>query len=315
VALPDFLIIGAQKSGTTWLADQLSRHPLVFMAPEEIHFFDKQHNYRRGVEWYGRFFTEGKGKLIGEKTPDYLWTGVAGAEGHMPDAHRHIRTLLPDSRLLVVLRNPVHRALSALTHMVRTRRVSPGHLVDDLLLGKKRTLIEGHGVIEKGFYHQQLMAYAELFPPEQILVLIFEEDIADRPDRGLDRVCDFLEIHHIPPHVSSGRERNASRRSRLRLLADYYLPPFRPFTRLLDRLGHPWKPVLRRASAETLYGLYRDENARLFEWLGRPMPASWSDPFSDDSSIPTEAPQRALAPAEPRVILGRARQRAPRAGP
>ncbi|MEO8201894.1 MAG: sulfotransferase domain-containing protein [Gemmatimonadota bacterium] len=278
MALPDFLIIGAQKSGTTWLADQLARHPLVYMAPREIHFFDKEHNWNRGQPWYETHFAEAEGRLIGEKTPDYLWTGVEGAEGHMPDAHRHLYATVPNARLIVVLRNPVDRAISALTHLIRTRRVPPVHAMDALLMGDKQKLIQGHGIVEKGYYHRQLVAYAELFRPSQLLVLIFETDIAVRPADGMEKIWSFLGLPPALIHRSTGAERNSSRRSRLRLLSDYYLPFLRPVSRIFDRMGPPWKPALSSSDITMLYQLYEEENRLLFEFLNQPVPEAWLRP-------------------------------------
>ena len=78
--LPNLLIIGAQKCGTTWLARMLGQHPDVFMAEEEIHFFDRAHNFARGTAWYESHFAAAAGQsAVGEKTPDYLWAEGRGA--------------------------------------------------------------------------------------------------------------------------------------------------------------------------------------------------------------------------------------------
>ena len=274
--LPDFLIIGAQKSGTTWLADQLSLHPRVYMAPDEIHYFDKAQNFARGQSWYASHFAKaGPTQLIAEKTPDYLWANGDGAEGHLPDVHLKLYQTLPSARLIVVLRNPVERALSALTHLVRTRRIAPPHNVDELLLGKKHARIRGHGVISKGFYYRQLAAYVRLFNRSQMLILIFEEDIARAPESGLSQVCRFLGISPIAPQISEAVHQNASRRSLPRLLADFYLPPVRPVSKVLDRIAPAWKPVPSSRTMDELYQTYAAENEKLFQWLGRPMPRSW----------------------------------------
>lgn len=275
--LPDFLIIGAQKSGTTWLADQLSLHPGIFMAREEIHFFDKARNFSKGVKWYGRHFENAEaGQLAGEKTPDYLWANGDGAEGHLPDVHQRLYDAIPGARLLVVLRNPVERALSALTHLVRTRRIAPTHNVDELLLGRKHSRIRGHGVISKGLYYRQLSAYARLFNRSHMLVLIFEDDIAKAPEDGLRQACDFLGVPPILPGSSDAVHQNASRRSHLRLMADFYFPPARPVSRVIDQIVPAWKPDPTERTMDELYQTYVGENEKLFAWLGRPMPQSWA---------------------------------------
>jgi hypothetical protein len=70
MTLPDFLIIGAQKAGTTWLRALLRHHPNVYMPDREIHFFNKEHNYRRGLDWYARHFRGADGnKRMGKRRP------------------------------------------------------------------------------------------------------------------------------------------------------------------------------------------------------------------------------------------------------
>ena len=291
--LPDFLIIGAQKSGTTWLADQLSFHPDIFMVPDEIHFFDKAQNYCRGLPWYSRHFENAQPRqLAGEKTPDYLWANGDGAEGHLSDVHVKLYQALPSAKLIVVLRNPVERALSALAHLVRTRRIAPSHNVDDLLLGRKHHRIQGHGVISKGFYYRQLMAYARLYNRERILVLIFEEDIAKAPDEGLRRTSDFLGVGPMSAQSSAVVHQNASRRSLLRLLADFYFPPARPVSRVIDSLAPAWKPTPTGRAMDELYQTYTAENEKLFRWLGRSMPRSWEK--KEDIAVGVELTEELL---------------------
>ena len=284
--LPDFLIIGAQKSGTTWLADQLSLHPSIFMAPDEIHFFDKAQNYCRGLPWYTRHFEHARpGQIVGEKTPDYLWANGDGAEGHLSDVHVKLYQAIPSARLIILLRNPVDRALSALSHLVRTRRIAPPLDIDDLLLGKKHHRIRGHGVISKGFYYRQLVAYARLFNRSQMMVLLFEEDIAKAPDEGLRRTCDFIGVSPITASSSDAVSRNASRRSLLRLMVDFYFPPGRPLSKIIDKIAPAWKPVPSGRTMDELYQTFGAENEKLFRWLGRPMPRSWERREPEESSV------------------------------
>ena len=74
---PDFIIIGAQKSGTTWLVDMLRDHEGVFIPRDEVHFFNG--HFDKGIDWYASHFNEAsKNQCIGEKTPDYL--GGASAD-------------------------------------------------------------------------------------------------------------------------------------------------------------------------------------------------------------------------------------------
>jgi hypothetical protein len=124
VTLPTFILVGAEKAGTSWLSRNLARHPDVFMAPGEIHFFDVDSNFRRGIDWYaGHFSNSGACTAIGEKSPGYLNLFRAGKwQAHVP---KRVRATLPDVRLIFVLRDPVRRAISAARHHMFRRRIPP----------------------------------------------------------------------------------------------------------------------------------------------------------------------------------------------
>lgn len=272
---PNFFIIGAQKSGSSWLARQLDQHPDVFVHRGEIHFFDKRHNLCKGREWYESHFAAATTqRAIGEKPPDYLWANGIGAEGHLPDVHRNLHAFYPDAKLIVVLRNPVDRAISAVNNLIRSGRISPLLSVDALLVGNKRHLVEQHGVIQKGCYFEQVSAYLELFPRERMLFLIFEEDVVHRPGHSLAAVCDFLGVSRNFEFTNLNARVNEFNRSILSLAVSYYMPWADRLARRLDpHLAHNKK----KPSPDTLAGMYdlfEEENEKLFGLLGR-CPPSW----------------------------------------
>lgn len=274
--LPNFLIIGAQKAGTTWLANQLRQHPDVFMCPNEIHFFDKSYNYEKGASWYTEHFRGAKSqKAVGEKTPDYLWANGEGVEGHLSTVHCHIHELLPDVRLIVVLRNPVNRAVSAVNHIIGSGRVPPQYSADQLLVGRYKHLVQGHGVLAYGRYHEQIQAFLTLFKREQLLVLIFEEDVIESPAQGLQKVCRFLEIDPNFSFAAQTEKKNAYAYSWLRLYTNYYLPFLRSLTRPLDWFLPSHKTQPGPNTLAQLVDYYQKPNQELFAFLEREMPASW----------------------------------------
>lgn len=274
--LPNFLIIGAQKAGTTWLARMLRQHPDVFMPPLEIHFFDKAQNFRKGLAWYERHFADAaQQRAIGEKTPDYFWANGQGVEGHLPEVHRNIHRTLPDARLILSLRNPVERAVSAVKHIIGSGRVSPRHSIDDLLLGPKRPLVDGHGVIDYGYYHRQLTAYLEYFPRDRILVLIYEEDVRDQPDEGLRKTCQFLGIDRAFPFAGIRERVNTHHHSRFSLLVSYHAPALRRLSRRVGRRLPNYDPRPSPTVVDALYRLYEPENEKLFALLQRAPAAAW----------------------------------------
>ncbi|MUL37298.1 sulfotransferase family protein [Gloeocapsopsis dulcis] len=271
MTLPNFLIIGAQKAGSSWLAHNIRQHPDVFMPTKEIHFFDKEFNFNQGIQWYKKYFTEASNeKAVGEKTPDYLWVDNHYMEGDLPNIHNRIHKILPEAKLILVLRNPVQRAISAVNHLIRSRRISPMHSIDDLLMGKKRYLLQGYGVLEKGQYHHQITAYQEYFTLEQMLILIYEEDVVQNPELGLKKVCNFLKIDESFQFEELKTKVNDSKISKTRLLLDYYIPLFKPFTHYFSlffpkRIKVYPSPIV----IDKLYSEYTDDNEKLFEFLGK----------------------------------------------
>jgi Sulfotransferase domain len=177
MTLPNFLVIGAQRAGTTLLYWILDAHPEVYVPRQrkEMHFFDWYHE--RGEAWYRKFFPPPDAaaayRAIGEATPDYLAT---------PEAPARIRALLPNCRMVAILRNPVDRAYSWYRYNVRSYNE---HRSFEAFLEHDPTTLEW------GLYHRHLSRYLTHFPRAALLVLIYEELIAD-PGIELCRLGDFL---------------------------------------------------------------------------------------------------------------------------
>ena len=275
---PNFLIIGAQKSGSSWLARHLRNHPDVFMPRGEIHFFDKDFNFARGRDWYESQFSGASTEhAIGEKTPEYLWANGVGAEGHLPHVHHNLHSYYPTARLIVVMRNPVRRAVSAVNHLIRTGRCSPLHSIDELLIGNKRHLIEPHGVIQKGRYYQQIQSYLELFPRNQFLFLLFEEDVVKTPHETLAQACRFLGIDPGFNFGTVNQAINEFNRSMAGLAVTYYFKKAEPLGRFLDRHLPQEKKKPNFETLARLHELYAEENEQLFKLIGRRSEA-WAAP-------------------------------------
>jgi hypothetical protein len=167
--------VGAQKAGTSWWNALIRKHPDVVDAggqPKELHFFDRAWEAPFGdedIERYGRYFPTPPGKVAGEWTPGYLidfWT---------PEL---IATAAPDARILILLRDPVERFRSGLTHQLATSRKA---------LGDR----DIQGAFQRGLYAPQLRRVLAAFPREQVLVGQYEACRAD-PARQLARTFDFL---------------------------------------------------------------------------------------------------------------------------
>ena len=174
---PTFLVIGAQKSGTSWLAQMISQHPEVSVAPKkEVNFFNKVSNYQKGLEWYkSQFPISPTTKAVGEFTPNYLWTSQDEKEIKESQRTRNIPKLVhdayPNIQLIVCLRNPTDRATSAYYHHIRKGRVSPKQSIVDVA--------EHYGIKSMGNYDIHLGNWMSYYPPDNFRFLIYEEDFQD----------------------------------------------------------------------------------------------------------------------------------------
>ncbi len=288
MTLPNFLVIGAQKSGSTWLNFNLSEHPDVYMYPHEIHFFDQKMNFDKGINWYLKHFSQAsKFKAIGETTPAYLWVEHALKDHpkHLTNIHQNIYQLFPDIKLILILRNPVHRAISAVNHYIKKGNLSPFLDIDNFLLnenGNKYLSDLRYNVINRGHYATQIKAYRKYFDAKQMLILIFEEDILQTPEKGLEKVCDFLGIGTNFKFKNYNRKLNENTKSRLSVMLKYYFSLRNPFViKGIDRFFPRPKAKLNPSQfvIEKLYTHFEGENQKLFDLLGRRINAWQHDQY------------------------------------
>lgn len=268
---PNFLIVGAMKAGTTWLADNLENHPQVYLPKKEVHFFNIESNFKKGISWYEAEFSEaGDAIAVGEKTAGYLLS---------KDVPGIIREYLPEVRIFIVLRDPVTRATSQINHHIRSGHVSPyldpNKLLDSELFSK---MDNRFSVIERGRYLEQIKRYYENFSEDQILILVNETDIREEPESTLRKSCEFMGVDPDFDFPMKDKKIHANRNSKLGVLLSHKLPAFRSIITKLDRnLPGQKLPPFRLSKAETqrLHEIYAEDNRQLFEFLGREMPKSW----------------------------------------
>jgi hypothetical protein len=179
--LPNFLGIGAQKSGTTWLHYMLVQHPDIYLPQKvkELQYFDKRSNFRKGFEWYLKYFKEKSAeKMIGEITPGYLWVDQRLSGRYKIDEFRfetpqRVKNLLGDEvKLIVVLRHPIRRAVSAYFHHINRKRIR----VDESIL-KVGT---GMGIIHMGFYSYNLESWLNHFDKKNFHITLYEDLLKDK---------------------------------------------------------------------------------------------------------------------------------------
>ena len=177
--LPDFLGIGAQKSGTTWLAKNLGLHPQTFLSQQkELHFFNR--NLELGLGWYCSHFEEGRGLIKGEVTPAYF----ALVEDRLDYLVEH----LPDVRVWVLLRDPIARAWShARMDLVRDSKRE----FDDVDPEEFLKHFQSRPSVRRGAYLENLERWERRLPSDRIFIGFFE-DIAKAPEQLLRDVFQFL---------------------------------------------------------------------------------------------------------------------------
>ena len=196
--LPDFLILGAQKAGTTALYAYLRWHPeITGPSFKEVSFFDR--HYAKGERWYRAHMPVRRRSLVGEASPSYLLH---------PLAPERVAGMLPGARLIALVRNPVDRAFSHYQHEVALGRepLSFEDAVDredERMQGELERMLRdpsyfslawwNYTYIARGRYAEQLERWFAAFPREQLLVLFTEELSADTA-ATYRRVLDFLGV-------------------------------------------------------------------------------------------------------------------------
>ncbi|MBD3393032.1 MAG: glycosyltransferase, partial [Chitinivibrionales bacterium] len=180
---PSFLGIGAQKAGTTWIHNNLSRHPDVFMpAAKEMHFFDSA--FTEGLDAYLAAFAGAAGRICGEITPAY-------AILH-PEEVRQVVELFPGLKVFFVLRNPVERAWSQARMEIAKRSTISGDTAD-IHEGFVSARILLHDSIARSDYVQTIRTWRAQVPKECFLALKYDEMIED-PERFLRRIMAFVDV-------------------------------------------------------------------------------------------------------------------------
>lgn len=245
--LPDFLIIGAQKSGTTSLYEYLCQHPEIVPAQKkEVHYFDT--GFYKGITWYRTHFPRRRSlsnEITGEASPSYLF---------YPQTARRMYQVVPQARLLVLLRNPVDRAISSYYHQ-QQKGVEPLSLDEALHAEEQRmkalrkgwpTRSKGKQMRQfsykaRGLYAGQLQDFFTYFSPEQIWVAPAERFFA-KPAEVLQEAFAFLRVDASfqptdlrPRNVHQYQPAEAATRARL---ANYYKQPNEALYRLLGRRFH-----------------------------------------------------------------------------
>lgn len=295
MTLPNFLVIGAAKSGTTALYHYLKQHPHVYMSPQkETNFFafEGQRVSFRGpgdgvisdsivttlASYEDQFQDVSNESAIGEASPWYLYSTDAAA-----NIHRRI----PDAKLIAVLRNPVDRAFSSYLHVIRHGRENLSF--EEGLLAEEERIAQGWEPIwhyqRVGFYADQVKNYIDLFGREQTRIYLYDDFLKDLYGT-LTEIYEFLGVD--PGFVADTTVKpNVTGVSRSRLLGRLVFQPnpLKSTARILvpkqlryelsQKLGQRLlvKPSLGAAVRENLSRRFRRDILDLQDLIGRDLSA------------------------------------------
>lgn len=169
---PDVIIIGCQKSGTTALEKYMTQHPDIWMTGTEVHYFDQRK--KLPIDWYLSIFGKHKEKIVGEKTPAYIY---------FKDIPQQIAEVNPNCKIIICVREPVSRAYSEY-QMLRLNGVTKG---------KWENVWNTRHYLKRGLYADQLKNVYKSFPKKQVMV-VKTEDLYEKREKVITEVFKFLNV-------------------------------------------------------------------------------------------------------------------------
>jgi Sulfotransferase domain len=228
----DFIVVGAERCGTTWLADMLRQHRDVFIpVQKEIHYFNRKfvdfpdidnYNFDKPINWYWQFYAEAAAKQKkGEVCPSYLWD-VAAAE--------RIHAFDPEIKIMVMLRNPIERTFSAYRFWMQRGVVRPMPF---------REAVKRYSdlLLQRSMYFDQLTRYYNFFPKEQIRVWCTDSSPVNTMVSFLKDAEDFMGVPQFVPENASARS-NVTSVSRFWIIS-WLMARFRRFFRRYRAFSRP----------------------------------------------------------------------------
>jgi hypothetical protein len=228
--LPAFVCIGAQKTGTTWLYSQLVKHPGIFLpAIKELNFF-----YRDlPVSWYKAQFEKATpGQVCGDISPNYMV---------LPGVAERMTVLLPDARLICILREPIARAKSQYMMAVKLGNIPAGVTFIEAF---RRNL---QYIRERGQYLNLLERFTPHYPRGERLMTLLYDELSRDASNMLRKVCDFIGVTEDFKPANLG-ERVAASDAELELssaetaeLQAFYAPHILALERYLQCSLHNWR--------------------------------------------------------------------------
>jgi hypothetical protein len=294
MVLPNFLLVGAARSGSTYLYHALRQHPDVFL-PErkELQYFSNTVTENNGIvdiNDYARHFAPASGQTaIGEMSPDYLYAESAA---------QWIAQHLPRVKLLVILRNPTTRAYSHYWHNIRKsyehiRKRKETLTFEEAIRCEPERLAAGshndrlfYSYVDRGFYLRQIERYAACFPRDQMHIVLMDT-LKASPQNALNGICEFLGIAHFTPQREPDTHHavipkypslhRALTRARIGLADAKLTPAAQLLKSIINALPRTADhPPMKPETQAHLRGVYQDSNVALFDFLGIANPPNWN---------------------------------------
>lgn len=284
---PNFIVIGPGKAGTSWLFQVFAAHPeICTSSAKETIFFDSE--YHRGLNWYAKFFrrcdADQQPHAVGEVSNTYIFS---------EEAPGRIREHFPEMKLLSTLRNPVERAFSHYLFERRNANVSGTF---------EEALQQRPDFLSRGCYNKHLTRYYDVFPAEQIKVLIYDDLKADNASFA-GELFDFINVGPLPnPEILGKRVLGASE-ARNRLAAKFsvgaaHMIRAAGFPEVVTKIKNSvvskmlFKPIdrenyptMRPETKLRLCDYFRDDVTALSERLERDLVAQWLDPIYNELKL------------------------------
>jgi len=237
--LPDFIVIGAKRCGTTSLYHYLGLHPCIKRSSHDhLGFFDD--NFRLGINWYKSYFPTVFTKYYVKSCEKYFMTyDVTATYIRRPWSATNILKTLPNIKLLVILRNPIDRAYSDYNDRENSRKTNitfEDTIKEEIKMLEKEANETGSreydasimqkSVLAKGFYADQLKTWFNLFPKENILILL-TEDFSINPNKTFEEISNFLKLPNY--NIKNFEKKNVGKYQKMnpetrKFLINYYKP-------------------------------------------------------------------------------------------
>lgn len=268
--LPNLIIVGAMKCGTTSLHYYLNLHPQISMSEvKELNFFVQERNWHKGIKWYESNFTN-KTKICGEPSPNYtnypFFRGVP----------KRMYSIVPEAKLIYIVRDPIERIISHYIHNYI-------NALENKTIIEALTRLDDNPYVCRSKYYMQLEQYLNYFPKSSILIITLE-DLYSHRQQTLQRVFRFLEIDDsfYSQKFSNIRYKSSDQRRKNRIgLLLTRMPGMKTLDRVRSDLRwhierfiyFPFSrkiecPVLDKSLRRKLIDYLRDDINRLREFIG-----------------------------------------------